>query len=758
MTRIDFKSVESILSAAHADKRTTLLEYEVYRILQAVGISAPNSILISDIDEMRSRLDQIQTEKRVIKVASTQFLHKTDIGGIQFAPRCQHACEAACQKVWSAVKKAGADPKSVQLMISEFIPYSAKFGRELLVSFRVDPSFGPIVNFGLGGVQTEFFGKNLKPGRSLALRSTRNLSRDAIHDMIRQTAIYDILVGAARGQKKVLVNIEELIDLLQKLSRLAEHFSPLNPDTRFSFSEFEVNPLAISDHGRLIALDGLARFYDEKADLTPRPVHKIKQLLEPRSALVVGASGKGMNPGRIILRNLISGRGVPKEKIYILRPQKGADNEEIDGCRCISDLKELPDPVDMAVVTVPASPRTVDLIRKMIESEKIASITLITSGFGETAVGKKLNEELEEVIQKGRLQENKGAVVNGPNCLGIVSLPGKYNTFFIPKYKLPPARGPISNVASISQSGAYLVAQTSNIGHFLSPRYAISFGNQIDLTVSDFLEYLIQDHDTHVFCIYIEGLKPFDGRRFLEQATRAKNLGKKVVVYKNGRTEAGAKAAASHTASIAGDFEVLRQLFAQAGVLLANDLDEFEDMTKTFSALASKRFYGNRLGIITNAGFEATTASDSIGSLRLASFSEKTVAALQEKLPQGIIDFRNPVDTSPIADTNAFLTTVEAMLEDPEVDCAVVSAVPITGALNTLPAGERHREDIERETSFPQRLIRAIKNSDKPVVVAIDSGHLYDPCARKIEAAGIPTFRRIDRAVKALALYLDSFS
>ncbi len=751
MTNIKWNSIEAILKVANAEGRAILLEYEVYQILQAAGLDTPVCVLLNSADDPTSVLDQFKTDRLVVKVASTQFLHKTDMGGIQFIQRSADELRQAQTKILAAVEKAGASPQDVKLQISEFVAYPAEFGRDTLLSFRNDPAFGPIVNFGVGGIDTEFFGQNLKPGRSLALRSAKELTADKAAHMIQQTVLYPKLSGTARGQKKPWLEIGKVSQAICALAEIAEYFSPLNPATPFTIEEFEVNPMAVTPDGRLVALDGLAKFSAQKFTPTPKPLTKIQQLLRPYSALVIGASGKEMNPGRIILQNLLKGGGVHKNKIYLLHPKE----KEIDGCPCFVGVKDLPEPVDMAVVTVPASVGTVNLIEELIVSDKVASITLITSGFDETDAGKGLGERLAEIIRRGHDLPGSGTVVNGPNCLGIISQPGNYNTFFLPDYKLPPATGLACNMAAVSQSGAYLVAQTSNIGHFISPRYAISYGNQIDLTVTDYMEYLLEDDLVDVVVLYMEGLKPFDGRRFLEVARRLiDEKGKSVIAFKTGRTALGAQAAASHTASIAGDYEVVRQLFAEAGVYLATDLLEFEDMTKTFSLLAHKQISGRKVGIITNAGFEATVSSDTIGELELAHFSDRTYDAIQHALPAKIIDFRNPIDTSPIADTSAFLTTVESMVADPQVNCVVVSAVPVTPALNTIEAGALHHEDISRPDSFPKQLIRIFHATSKPMTVAIDSGAIYYPAVKMLELAGIPVFHRIDRAMRALTAFV----
>ena len=341
----------------------------------------------------------------------------------------------------------------------------------------------------------------------------------------------------------------------------------------------------------------------------------------------------------------------------------------------------------------------------------------------------------------------------GGNCLGIVSR-DNYNTFFLPDYKLPFNPGAGSNLAVVSQSGAYLVTFASNYDGIIQPAASISFGNQMDLTVADFLEYFNSRSDIDVVACYVEGFRPGDGARFIEQTRRARAAGKRVIIYKAGRTALGARAAASHTASLAGDYAVARACLESAGATVAESLDEFEDLLKTFTLLAGKSVTGTRTGIISNAGFECSTVMDSLDGLDLATFDQATQDRLDEVLPS-FAHRSNPIDCTPMTGTAPFAASCRAILECPTVDAAILSSVPVTPALDNLPAdpGGGHRENLLGPDSQPSLMVDIIGGSAKPAVVVVDSGDVYDPMCRIIEKAGIPVFRKIDRAARALAAF-----
>jgi len=184
---------------------------------------------------------------------------------------------------------------------------------------------------------------------------------------------------------------------------------------------------------------------------------------------------------------------------------------------------------------------------------------------------------------------------------------------------------------------------------------------------------------------------------------------------------------------------------------------------KGLTCLAGRPARGPRVGLISNAGFECVMLADNLkdgARLELAAFTpetrERILAALRPLGIDRIQDVHNPLDVTPVADDAVFVDCARAILEDPGVDCAVVSNVPLTPAQQTLPAGPGHREDMTQPGSFAPRLVELIRSTDKPVVVNIDSGELYTPLAAFLEAAGVPVFRRADEAVRFLRDYVGS--
>jgi len=746
-----FDRIDSILERAFSQGRSFLYEFEVYEVLLCMGLNAPSNLYVPDLESFDpDALAYIRTPEVVVKVVSPQITHKSDVGGVILCEKTVEDVLRSYRKIRDAVKTQAPDAEFRGVMVAEKIEFRQQFGHEVLASMRQDPFFGPVVFFGAGGLFTEFFAKEFFPGRGLSMRSTYGLDADEISRMVRQPAICQPLSGRLRGVPRPLVEEEQLIRLLAALRDLADHYRPRNLASNFTIHELELNPVVVTEDRRLVAVDGLMTFDREKIQGVPRPIEKIERLLRPNSAFVVGASATAMNPGRTILENLAAGEGVDKSKLWALHPKA----DMVGSVPAVRSLSDLPEPVDLAVVSIPAA-AALPLLQELVERRSAHSVILISGGFAETADGKEREDRLRRTLAESHREKDGGVIINGGNCLGIYSRPGGYNTFFLPPYKVAfkEARG--ENIALISQSGAYLVAQTSNFEKTIRPRYAISFGNQIDLTVTDYLEYMKDDPEIDVFAIYLEGFRPYAGRGFLEVADEIVRSGRSVIMFKSGRTEEGTKAAASHTAAMTGDYKLAAEVFAQVGVIATDTLNMFEDYLKTFAFLKGKPPVGNRVGILSNAGFECTVAADRLYGLKLAEVSKATSERIQGNLPQGgIVTVHNPIDTTPTVPTAEFLDITEAMLADDGVDCVVSSPLPLTPFLNTLPKGEGHPDDIEREDSVPKGLIRLAKAYTKPMVVSLDSGRLYDPMVEMLEGEGIPVFRRIDRAMRALSTYV----
>jgi acyl-CoA synthetase (NDP forming) len=282
----------------------------------------------------------------------------------------------------------------------------------------------------------------------------------------------------------------------------------------------------------------------------------------------------------------------------------------------------------------------------------------------------------------------------------------------------------------------------------------------MDLTIGDYLERLEADQEIQTFAVYIEGFKPLDGEKVLKACRRIVDSGRTVIFYRAGRTAAGAAASASHTASIAGDYPVTRELLGQLGVVVAETLDEFDDLVTLFSLLQGKKAGGLRLGAVSNAGFECVAFADNLGRLSIAEFSPAAGPRLQQVFADAkiseIVDVHNPIDLTPMADDAAYYESFRAVMEDDNVDAGIVGIVPLTVRMNTLAAAAHHAEDVSREDSIAGRYGQLIKAGRKPWVAVVDSGDLYDPLVRQLEGHGVPTFRTADRALKMLNIWLKA--
>ena len=741
------------VARAAVSGRSVLLESEVYGLVAAAGIAVPRHRLVVAPDEIDPATSEaLGSDEAAVKIASPDLLHKSDVAGVRFCRNEPNALREAAAAVLRAARVASPGARLAGVLLAARVRFRAGLGRELLAAFRHDPAFGPVVVIGAGGLDSEALLAALQPGPARAMFAARGLEAEAVRRGLRPTLAQRALTGGLRSSAGASIEESALVELVLSLARLAERWAGFDPADGLGLVELELNPVVVDGDGRLVALDGLARTHRPQPLPPARPVGELGRLLKPQSAVVIGASAEAPNPGRLILRNLVAGGGVPRERIWAIHPRAG----EVEGCRAFASLAALPEPADLAIVSVAVDRGADRVVQEIVEGRRARTITLISSGFAETAGGREAEARIREALAESHRSPDGGVLLNGGNCLGIVSEPGGYNTFFIPTHKLRlrPAAG--RGLASVSQSGAYLVSQISNLDGVIAPRYAISFGNQMDVTVSDYLAYLEADPQLTVFAVYLEGFERGDGVPFLEAIRRITAGGRRVLLYKAGRTSEGSAAASSHTAAAVGDYEVCDELARAAGAVVAGSLDAFEDDVVTFTLLHDRPAAGRRVAVLTNAGFEATAAADTLSGLELATLGSTTRERLARLLPPGIIDVHNPVDATPVTPTRAYAAIATALAEDEAVDALVVAGVPATPSLDSLAPGPGHDEDVRGPAGLATLLAGVFHSTRKPIVFSVDSGAPYDPLAEALRAAGLPTFRRVDRATRALARFVGS--
>ncbi len=450
----------------------------------------------------------------------------------------------------------------------------------------------------------------------------------------------------------------------------------------------------------------------------------LEKPFNPASVAIVGATPKEGKVGRAILENFINRfRG----RIYPVNPSYS----EVLGLKCYKSISELPETPDLVVIAIPAP--GVPAVLREAAARRVSAAIVISGGFRETGTpeGERLERELEEISR------TYGIRVVGPNCIGIYDNWSGVDTYFVSKMKRPP-RG---YVGFISQSGAFAAALMDWMAyHNLGVSRAISYGNKVDVDDVDLLDYLGEDDKTRVILIYIEGLKPGRGRKFIEVAKKVVKK-KPILVYKAGKTSRGGLAAASHTAAMAGEYGVYRAAFKQAGVIEVESFDEMMDAVRIFLHQPSMR--GNRVYILTDAGGIGVMLTDALTSVGLE--VPRTPSDLKEELkrilpPHCIVE--NPIDLTGDTDDERYIRVLDVLVEKPYVDAIVVVALPqVPGIKGT----------------FVDHIVKLKSEYEKTIVALTIGSEASLEVARRLEENSVTVFESPERLAKALkALYTYS--
>ena len=438
----------------------------------------------------------------------------------------------------------------------------------------------------------------------------------------------------------------------------------------------------------------------------------LESLMYPQAVAILGASRKPDKVGHAFVANLI--RSGYQGKIVPINPEA----KDVLGVPCFSSLKEYGGKIDLAIVVVPQK-----IVKQAVQDSIEAGakvVTIITAGFREvSAKGAELEEELVELCR------SQGVRLQGPNCLGVLNAHHKMNATFTPS--VPPA----GKISVISQSGALCVAILDWAAQQkLGMGKVISIGNKADLNEADFLQCLAEDKETTVIASYLESIK--DGNKFLRIAEEAAAI-KPVVILKVGITQAGAKAASSHTGSLAGADIAYGAAFKRSGVIRAENVEALFDYALAFASQPLPR--GNRVAVITNAGgpgIMAADAAESIG-LKMVTPSEKARAKMREFLPAAA-SVNNPVDVIGDAPPELYIESLKILQEEDDIDAIVVVVTP---------------QNMTQPLALAEKLA-ATHNGKRPLLTAFMGGEAVAGAKEKLMAAGIPNYASPDRAMTAL--------
>jgi acetyltransferase len=435
---------------------------------------------------------------------------------------------------------------------------------------------------------------------------------------------------------------------------------------------------------------------------------------QPRAVAVVGASRDPRKLGYIILDNLLRSRF--DGPVYAVNP--GA--EAVLGAPAFASIAQIGAPVDLAVIVVPAT-AVADVIDDAGRAGVRAAV-IITAGFRE--VNEEGAERERRIVQHARAASMR---LIGPNSVGIVNTFANLNATFAES-------APLSyEVALLSQSGAVATAiidWARAIGAGFSK--FVSLGNMADVNEVELVRYLADDTETKLIVLYLEGFS--DARAFLD-AARLVTRSKPIVAMKVGSSAAGARAASSHTGSLASPDAIVDAAFRQAGITRAYTMDELFDYTLAFSYLPMPR--GPNVAIVTNAGGPAVMAADAVEryGLRLARLSDHTASRLASGLPAAA-SVRNPIDLLGDARSERYRTALEIVLEDPNVDALVALLTP---------------QAVTEPEQTARSIAHAARMHGKPVMAVYMGGEAVARGRVMLDMARVPAYFYPERAIRALA-------
>lgn len=444
----------------------------------------------------------------------------------------------------------------------------------------------------------------------------------------------------------------------------------------------------------------------------------LDSLFNPGSIAVIGASLDPKKAGHAVLDNLI--RFKFKGRLYPVNPAGG----EILGLKAYQKISDIDQPVDLAVIVIPA--RFVPDALRECAGAGIKSAVVISAGFKEAGKdGTLLEEELKKISKE------RGIRVLGPNCLGLINTAIDMNATFAADML------PKGTIGFFSQSGAMGIAIMDwAIGNEVGFSKFISLGNKADLSEIDFIEYFVNDPETNLILGYIEDV--VDGRRFIKVAQKATRV-KPVILLKSGGTEAGARAASSHTGALAGSDKAFDAAFHQTGVMRAQGVQDLFDTALAFSE--GKLPAGSGLLVITNAGGPGIIAADTAErmGIGLPHMTKASLDVMARKLPPNATIF-NPVDVIGDATSERYAAVLEQAARDPNVDGILVILTP------------QAMTDVEKTADA---VIAAAKSTDKPVIASFMGEARVRKAINKLKDASVPNFSYPELAVKAFKRLSD---
>ena len=671
-----------------------LTESEGYDLLKKYDIPVPEYGIAKTPEEAADIAAKIGFPV-VMKIVSPQILHKSDAGGVIIGVASKEEAITAYNKIIANVKAYNPSADITGVIVVEM---AKSGGVELLIGGQTDATFGKVISFGIGGVLVELV-------QDVSLRILP-VTESEIREMIREIKSYKLISGY-RGESP---KDEEL--LVKTIMGACKMFAEND------IKEFDINPLRLYEKGAC-ALDSAIIMDDELEALYSEDYIEVPlEYFNPKNVAVIGASDDPSKMGYACMRNLLDFKG----SLYPVNNKK----DVIHGHKVYASVLDIPDEtVDLVVITVPG--RTVPSVMEECGKKGVKVAVIITAGFREMSdEGAELENEVIAIARK------YGTRIVGPNCLGLIIPPIKLDTTYVKQSPNP------GNIAFISQSGAIVntVVDWSlirGIGYSM----VVSVGNQADLNFFDYLRLADADPNTKAIIMYVEQIK--NGKAFLEVVSEVTKH-KPVIAVKAGSSKRGQAAAASHTGSLSGSWEVYIEAFRKAGVLLVHDL------TSAFYAaemLSHPKSYpkGPRAVVVTNAGGFAVLSTDYAerNGIEIIDLPKAVIDELDSFLPE-FWNKGNPIDLLGDATDKRFEMTFDVLAKNSHLwDMCFMIGFPN----NILPSAR-----------VAELLIDLSAKTDNLIVPTLLGGKWVDEGRQKLHEVGLANFDELDYTYRVIGRML----
>ena len=659
----------------------------------------------------------------VTKLNGDHIAHKTERGLVRLKLADRASVEQAAEQL---LAMATPDDGDVQLLVAKMIDGS----RELIVGMVHDPAFGKTAMLGMGGIFAEVIQDVVFAPMPIDLISANRM----IDGLKHQSILEDF-----RGEQSV--DRDALANALVALSAACDQ----HPEIQ----SIDINPLIVQRDGTLVAVDALVEIRAEEiapAHATSRFIPQAdhyRALFSPRAIVVVGASSHPGKFGFVSLHNILSNKFAGK--VYATNLQK----EEILGIQTVDSIDELPlNEIDLAFFCTPASANP-DLLRQCA-ARGIHAAFIASAGYREAGSnGEKAEQELVQ------LAADLGMLIAGPNGQGVVSTPVSMCAQIVGPY--PPKGG----ISVASQSGNFVssflnYARQTGVGI----ARAISAGNAAQISVGEYLEWFSQDDETRVSLAYIESVT--DGKA-LESSFSLALKNKPLVVVKGGATDAGSRAAQSHTGALASNDKIFDGLCRSTGASRAKTVEEGFDIAATFATQPLPR--GNRVVVLTTVGGWGVVTSDAIaqdGVLDLITLPTQLIKSLDELLPPRW-SRNNPIDCAGGETRDTIPAILDLVCAHENVDAVIFLGLGIqSNQARMMSEGHFYPDHgLERIVSYHRRQDERFAEAaaecsikyNKPVLVATELAVAdpLNPGPATVRASGRLCYASGTRAATALA-------